>query len=157
MFAELAKTEQRLELLEPVLFYQNVSTSKDLRDASNQAETIVRNFAVDVEMRVDVFKAKKNAEANIKAQGVQLSPEEKRLVEKMMLDGKRAGLDLPEDKRNLLIEKKKELSNLCVEFSVCIIYNRMDLADTSRYRKTSTRKQYVALFCCLVACLPGGA
>lgn len=118
MFAELAKTEADLHLLEPLLFYQNVSTSKELRDASSQAEVIVRNFLVECEMRVDVFKAKKSADANIRALGVKLTPEEERLVEKMLLDGKRAGLELPDDKRELLTKKKKELSQLCVEFSV---------------------------------------
>ncbi|KAL5492873.1 PRD1 [Sanghuangporus weigelae] len=116
VFGELAKTEADLQDLEPLLFYQNVSTSKELRDASSQAEVVVRNFLVESEMRVDVFKAKKNADANIRSQGVKLSPEEERLIEKMLLDGKRAGLDLPEDKRDLLTKKKKELSQLCVEF-----------------------------------------
>ena len=36
-----------------------------------------------------------------------------------MLDGKRAGLDLPEDKRNELATLKKELSSICVQFQVC--------------------------------------
>ncbi|KAL5513671.1 PRD1 [Sanghuangporus vaninii] len=117
VFGELAKTEADLQFLEPLLFYQNVSTDKELRDASSQAEVVVRNFLVESEMRVDVFKAKKNADANIRSQGVKLSSEEERLIEKMLLDGKRAGLDLPEDKRDLLTKKKKELSQLCVEFS----------------------------------------
>ena len=115
---ELSKTEADFHSLEPVLFYQNVSTDKELRDASSQAEVTLRDFLVEVEMRIDVFKAKKNAEANIKAQGVKLTPEEQRLVDKMLLEGKRSGLDLPEDKRELLTAKKKELSQLCVEFNV---------------------------------------
>ena len=67
---------------------------------------------------MDVFQAKKNAETNIKAKNNALTPEEARLVEKMMLAGKRAGLDLPEDKQEILKEKKKELSQACLEFSV---------------------------------------
>ncbi|KAH8114574.1 Metalloprotease [Phellopilus nigrolimitatus] len=117
VFVELSKTESDLQLLEPILFYQNVSTSKELRDASNQAEVTVRDFLVEAEMRVDVFNAKKHAEANISAQGIELSGEEKRMVEKMILDGRRAGLDLPEEKRKALTTKKKELSQICVEFS----------------------------------------
>ena len=103
-------------LLEPIMFYQNVSPSKELRDASNQAEVLLRDFGVESEMRMDVFIAKKNAAANIKEK---LTPEQQRLVDRMLLEGKRAGLELSEDKRKLLTEKKKELSQLCVEFGVC--------------------------------------
>lgn len=69
-------------------------------------------------MRVDVFKSKKAAQKNIQERQVSLTPEQSRLVEKMVLDGTRAGLDLPEDKRNELVTLKKELSKLCVEFGV---------------------------------------
>lgn len=80
---------------------------------------MLREFGVEAEMRVDVFIAKKNAAANTKTQ---LKSEEQRLVDRMLLDGKRAGLDLPEEKRKLVTEKKKELSQLCVEFGVRCIY-----------------------------------
>jgi Zn-dependent oligopeptidase len=43
------------------------------------------------------------------------------LVEKLLLDGKRAGLDLPEKDRKELEKLKKELSLTCVEFSVSLI------------------------------------
>ena len=102
------------------MFYQNVSPEKELRDASNQAEVMMREFGVELEMRVDVFNAKKAAASNIKAKGVSLSAEEQRLVDKMILDGKRAGLDLPEDKRTELGALKKELSSICVQFQVRI-------------------------------------
>lgn len=115
---QLSNIEGELERLEPILFYQNVSTSKELRDASSQAENLVRDFSVESEMRLDVFQAKKYAEATIATQGLKLSPEESRLVEKMLLEGKRAGLDLPDDKRELLTQKKKEISQICIEFSV---------------------------------------
>lgn len=67
-------------------FYQNVSPSKELRDASNEAESLVRDFEVESSMRLDVFKAKIAAEKNIKESGQwsKLSAEDKRLVEKMV-------------------------------------------------------------------------
>ena len=46
-----------------------------------------------------------------------LSPEAKRLVDKMIQDGKRDGLALPEGKRSELSELKKQLSQACIEFS----------------------------------------
>jgi len=69
-------------------------------------------------MRLDVFHAKVAAEKNLKDSGEWdgLSSEAKRLVDKMLLDGKRAGLTLPEEKRNELGELKKEVSQACIEF-----------------------------------------
>ncbi|KAF8169249.1 hypothetical protein BJ912DRAFT_1025654 [Pholiota molesta] len=86
---------------EPLAFYQNVSPSKELRDSSNEAESLVRDFGVECSMRLDVFSSKVAAEKNIKESGQwdKLSPEEQRLVEKM------------------LTTLKKELSQVCLEFS----------------------------------------
>jgi Zn-dependent oligopeptidase len=71
---------------EPLAFYQNVSPSKELRDSSNEAESLVRDFGVECSMRLDVFSSKVAAEKNIKESGQwdKLSPEEQRLVEKMV-------------------------------------------------------------------------
>lgn len=69
-------------------------------------------------MRIDVFKAKKAAKANIISSGTKLSDEDQRLVDKMILEGRRSGLDLPEDTREELTKLKKEVSQICVEFSV---------------------------------------
>ncbi|KAI0030424.1 metallopeptidase MepB [Vararia minispora EC-137] len=102
---------------EPLCFYQNVSPSKDLRDASNAAEIKLRDYAVESSMRVDVFAAKTAAQKNIKASGHMLTQEEERLVDKMILDGKRAGLALPEAKRTVLTDLKKQLSQVTLEFS----------------------------------------
>ncbi|KAF8908911.1 metallopeptidase MepB [Gymnopilus junonius] len=106
------------EVTEPLAFYQNVSPSKELRDASNEAESLVRDFGVEASMRIDVFNAKVAAEKNLKESGQwdKLSPEEQRLVEKMVLDGTRAGLALPKEKREELTTLKKELSQVCLEF-----------------------------------------
>ena len=107
-------------LTEPLLFYQNVSTSKELRDAANAAEVLLREYGIEISMRLDVYQAKVNAEKNIKASGRKLNPEEERLVEKLLLDGKRAGLDLPDKERKELEKLQKELSQTCVEFSVSL-------------------------------------
>ena len=76
------------EITEPLTFYQNVSPSKEIRDASNEAESLIRDFGVECSMRLDVFKAKVAAKENIKASGQweKLSSEEQRLVEKMVID-----------------------------------------------------------------------
>ena len=108
-------------LSEPLLFYQNVSTSKELRDSANAAEVLLREYGIEMSMRLDVYQAKVNAEKNIKASGRKLNPEEERLVEKLVLDGKRSGLNLPEKERKELENLQKELSQICVEFSVSLV------------------------------------
>lgn len=94
--------------------------SKELRDASNDAEALVRDFGVESSMRLDVYQAKVAAEKNIKDSGEwdKLSSEKQRLVDKMILDGTRDGLGLPEKERTELMALKKELSQTCLEFSV---------------------------------------
>ncbi|KAJ7601172.1 hypothetical protein C8J56DRAFT_912335 [Mycena floridula] len=119
VFLALAEADTHFDAVsEPLAFYQNVSPSKELRDASTDAESLVRDFGVESSMRLDVFQAKTNAEKNIKASGQweKLSAEEQRLVDKMILDGKRAGLALPEKARDELTKLKKELSQICLEF-----------------------------------------
>jgi Zn-dependent oligopeptidase len=127
---------------DPVAFYQNVSPSKELRDASNEAEQLVLDFGVESSMRIDVYNAEVAAQKNIEASGKELNPEELRLVEKMIQDGTRAGLALPEADRERLTVWKKELSQLCLEFSVSIFQPDTLWMSTLLigYRKTSTRR-----------------
>ncbi len=83
----LARADTSIEAItEPLSFYQNVSPSKELRDASNEAESIVRDYGVESSMRLDVFKAKTAAQKNLKESGQwdKLTAEEQRLVEKMV-------------------------------------------------------------------------
>lgn len=67
-------------------FYQNVSPSKDLRNASSESESLVDAYNVDASMRLDVSQAKFAAERNIRESGrwEKLSDEERRLVDKMV-------------------------------------------------------------------------
>ncbi|KAI0322042.1 hypothetical protein OF83DRAFT_1274330 [Amylostereum chailletii] len=116
--APLANGEAVLDnVTEPLCFYQNVSPSKDLRDASNEAEVVLRDFGVESSMRPDVYAAKVAAQKNIQASNQSLTPEEQRLVDKMIMDGKRAGLALAENQRNELKQLKKALSQITLEFS----------------------------------------
>ena len=105
-------------MTEPLSFYQNVSPSAELRDASTEAESLVREFEIESSMRIDVFRALQAAEKNIKESGKVLSPEEQRLVDKMILDRTRNGLALPDAKREKLTVLKKELAQACVDFNV---------------------------------------
>lgn len=105
VFVRLAHDESVLETVTgPFLFYQYVSTSEALRNAANTAEVRLNEFGIESSMRADVFKALKVAKENIDKSGKKLTAEEERLVEKMLLDGKRNGLDLPEEIRNELTQ-----------------------------------------------------
>lgn len=138
----LAKDEGEITAIyEPLVFYQNVAESKELRDASNEAEILFRDYSVDAGMRLDIYQAKLAAQKNIKESGQKLTAEEERLVEKLVLDGTRDGLGLPEDERNQLLKLSKELSQLCVEFGV----SRSNIflstpANAVTIRKTATKK-----------------
>ncbi|ELU36497.1 metallopeptidase MepB [Rhizoctonia solani AG-1 IA] len=113
VFLPLALAEAHLDATtEPLSFYQNVSPNEKLRDAATEAEKLVREFGIESSMRVDVYTALLNA----RKKGEKLTKEEQRLVDKMILDGKRAGLALPEDKRAELMKLKKELSVVCTDF-----------------------------------------
>ena len=85
-------------------FYQNVAPDKALRDASNEAEGLLDEFNVDASMRVDVFEAVRGAAVEVEQSKLQFDAEEKRLLERMLLDGKCAGLALPEPERKELME-----------------------------------------------------
>jgi Zn-dependent oligopeptidase len=66
-------------------------------------------------MRADVFAAVQDAAAAAAAEA--LGAEERRLVEKMVLDGKRNGLALPADAREQLAALRTELSGVQLAFS----------------------------------------
>lgn len=138
----ISRADAEVETLtEPLLFYQNVSPSKELRDAANAAELLLRDYGIEISMRVDVYQAKVNAEKNIKASNGKLNPEEERLVEKLLLDGKRAGLNLPDEERKELEKLQKELSQTCVEFSVSFpLDSPCHTLKIRINRKTSTKR-----------------
>lgn len=72
-------------------------------------------------MREDLYKAKVTAAASLRTTGAwdTLSAEQKRLVDKMLLDGKRAGLALErKEDREKLKRLKDELSDACLKFTV---------------------------------------
>jgi len=121
VFLALANAEAEFDItVEPLNFYQNVSTNKALRDASANSEERARKYANQESMREDLYKAKVTAAANLRKTGAwdALSAEQKRLVDKMLLDGKRAGLALEnkEDKERLK-GLKDELSDACLKFT----------------------------------------
>lgn len=116
VFHAIAEASNTFEqAISPLTFYTHVTTDDGVRAASIAAEEALDKYSVEVQMRVDVYRSLINAEKNTDMST--LTPEQKRLVEKMITEGKRAGLALPDDKREQLKKLKEELAKGCQDFS----------------------------------------
>ena len=92
-----------------------VALEKELRDASSDAEKQLDEFSVEMSMRKDLFD---NIVAfSLTDEAKSLDAELTRFVEKSVIDGKRNGLHLPEDKRLEIKNIKKRISELGVNFN----------------------------------------
>ena len=111
----MAYDENKQGLVAHILgFYQSVSTSQELRDASTEAEKLMDDFSIEASMREDVFKL---VDAALKKKE-QLDPESQRLLEKEHKSYVRNGLTLPAGpKRDRFKAIKKRLSELGIVFS----------------------------------------
>jgi len=95
-------------------FYQHVSTDKDIRAASTEAEKKLSEFDVEMAMRQDIFDKLLAFE---KTNTQELSHEAKRFLEKNIRNGKRNGLHLDKEKQDAIKAIKKECSDLSIEFN----------------------------------------
>ncbi|GAA5844231.1 hypothetical protein JCM3766R1_000977 [Sporobolomyces carnicolor] len=103
--------------LEPGAFMQYVaSNDKDLRDASVAADKELNEWSLKNLMRLDVYQALVDAQRHTEDNGVELNPEEQRLLERLILDRKRNGLGLDESKRAELFKLKKRIMGLEIDF-----------------------------------------
>lgn len=111
----MAHDENKQNLEAHILgFYQSVSTSQELRDASTEAEKLMDDYSIEASMREDVFKL---VDAALKKND-QLDPESQRLLEKEHKLFVRNGLNIPAGpKRDRFKEIKKRLSQLGIIFS----------------------------------------
>lgn len=97
----------------PLVFYQYVATSEELRDAATKALMLLDDHEIESSMCLNVYQAMLNAERNIITSGRKLDPEEERLVKKLILDRKRIGLGLSNEGCQKIKELRKELA--CIE------------------------------------------
>ena len=94
-------------------FYQAVSTHKELRDASTEADKMLNKFSIESSMREDVYKLV-DAAFN---KGEKLDPESQRLLTKERKEYIRNGLGLPAGpKRDRFKEIKQRLAQISIEF-----------------------------------------
>lgn len=97
-------------------FYQYVSSDKELREASNEAEKIMDECSIELGMREDVFQI---VDAVFqKKDTLNLDPESLRLLEKERKSYIRNGLSLPAGpKRERFMAIKKRLSEIQIQFN----------------------------------------
>lgn len=94
-------------------FYSAVSTDKTLRDASNDAESLMDKFGIEMSMREDYFNL---VDAALK-KDESLDPESKRLLEKNHKSYIRNGLGIPSGpKRDRFKDIKDRLSEISIAF-----------------------------------------
>ncbi len=114
----------------PLYFLQYIATKKAVRDASVAASKKLNDFSVEIAMRKDIFDLIKYFTDQVGLEG--LTHEQKRFVEKEIIDGERngktvvvaidtatlqsivtvTGLHLPEDQRQEIMKVKKKISEL---------------------------------------------
>ncbi|MGE0479250.1 MAG: M3 family metallopeptidase [Phycisphaerae bacterium] len=94
------------------MFMQYVSTDAAEREASQKAEEHYNNWLIGLFKRDDLFAAvKAYADTNPKLEG-----EQKRLLEFTLRDFRRAGMNLPPDKREELKRVQTEVNKLGLDF-----------------------------------------
>lgn len=94
-------------------FYQSISTSKELRDASTEADKLIEEFSIESAMREDVFKV---VDAVFKGDE-KLDAESQRLLEKSHKSYVMNGLSIPAGpQRDRFKQIKKELSDISINF-----------------------------------------
>uniref|UniRef100_A0A8C5GNV6 Thimet oligopeptidase-like n=1 Tax=Gouania willdenowi TaxID=441366 RepID=A0A8C5GNV6_GOUWI len=95
-------------------FPQFVFPSKEIRSASTEADKTLADFDVEISMREDVFKRLTALQAKLQ---VDVSPEGKRFLDRLVTLGRRKGLHLSKEVQEQIKVTSKLISELCIEFN----------------------------------------
>src|SRR5207237_777680 len=102
------------------------NANEKMRAAAENAVKQFQDWAVGIDYREDVYKALK-AFADTKPN---LSGEDKKLFDETMRDYRRAGLELPPDKRKEVEDLRKQLAKLGTDFDTNIVNAKAPLMFT---------------------------
>lgn len=95
------------------IFLANVSTDSKERDAARVGEEVATNWMIALGKREDLYRAIKSyADTKPKLEG-----EQARMLERVMRDYHRAGMDLSADKRKQIQGIEEQINKLSIEFS----------------------------------------
>jgi len=115
-FGKLAEDEAFQYVMDSVCtFPQHASTDKELRDAATEADKKLSAYDVEAGSRKDVYQALAKTAASL--QTSELSPEQHRLVERILRDFRRQGLDLGEKEAARVKAINERISELGIAFS----------------------------------------
>ena len=95
----------------PITFLKSVSPDKALRDASHKADKLSEEYGIKTEMNLELYKAVKEYKEKAR-DWEKLTNEQKRYVEKVLHEFKRAGVELPKEKQEKLQKIKNQISEL---------------------------------------------
>ncbi|KAK3755599.1 hypothetical protein QZH41_017596 [Actinostola sp. cb2023] len=95
-------------------FLQHISTDKEVRAASTEADRIISEFGVEMRYPKDRFC---NYHISLQDRSKSLSAESKRLLERLIKLGKRNGLHLPSDVQEEITAIKKKQSDVSIKFN----------------------------------------
>lgn len=98
----------------PVMFYKDVATSDELRDASRKAAEKLEAFEIQLSMRDDYYNAIKSFKETAEKSGEwqKLSKIDQRFVSHCMQDFELNGLNLPKETRIKLQQIQKEIGEM---------------------------------------------
>lgn len=113
VIAPLANLQaEEFALVQSCVFPALVSTSKEVRDASSEAEKRLDAYNVKCSMREDVYRVVKA----FSEKKVTLEPEAQRFVDRVVRDYERLGLNLSPEIRKEVERLKTTIGELCIEF-----------------------------------------
>lgn len=95
-------------------FYQSVHPNKELRDAGTESDKKLSELEIEISMRQDVFDRILAVQEKVK--DMELHPESKRFIERMVKLGERNGLRLGEEDREKVKAIKKQITKLEIDF-----------------------------------------
>ncbi|KAG5455853.1 MAG: zincin, partial [Olpidium bornovanus] len=110
-------------------FPQYVHPDKAVRDASLQANQAIKEFEIESAMRLDLFEAVCAAAKHPSSQDLQ--HEDKRLLDRFLLDFRRNGLALPAAEREKLKALRKREADLSIKFQANMNEDTTSLALTA--------------------------